>query len=189
MTDRAPVRLDGRLAIALALLAGLAAVGVAMATGLAPDLLDAIARPVPLVRAILAGGSIVLGGRLLVAALRRIDASFRHGADAGAGRGISDADLGTMVRGVRLVFLAAAAFAAASGWILGEPLPLVIALVIAGVDVVETYFLVVGATKRGSPRATRGWRAPRRAARTSRPSHPWSRRRIRGPTSTGSARA
>ena len=53
-----------------------------------------------------------------------------------------------MVRGVRLVFLAAAAFAAASGWILGEPLPLVIALVIAGVDVVETSFLLLVATRR-----------------------------------------
>jgi hypothetical protein len=149
MADRAPVRLNGRLAIALALVAGLAAVGVAMATGLVPDLLGVIARPAPILRAILAGGAIVIGGRLLVAAVRRIDASFRRGADAREPGAISDADLGTMVRGVRLVFLAAAAFAAASGWILGEPLPLVIALVIAGVDVVETSFLLLVATKRG----------------------------------------
>ena len=53
-----------------------------------------------------------------------------------------------MVRGVRLVFLAAASFTAAAGWIIGDPLPLVIALVIAGVDVIETSFLLLVATRR-----------------------------------------
>jgi hypothetical protein len=147
MTDGARHSFDGRLAIALALVAGLVAVGVAMATGLVPDLLNAIARPAPIVRAILAGGAIVIGGRLLLAALRRINAAFERGTDEGVE--ISDVDLGVMVRGVRLVFLAAAAFAAAGGWIMGEPLPLVIALVIAGVDVVETSFLLLVATRRG----------------------------------------
>jgi hypothetical protein len=150
VADRAPLRLDGRLAIALVLLAGIVAVGVAMATGLVPDLLETIARPAPILQAILAGGAIVVGGRLLLAALRRISAAFERGSadDADAGVEISDVDLGAMVRGVRLVFLAAAAFAAAGGWILGEPLPLVIALVIAGVDVVETSFLLLVATRR-----------------------------------------
>lgn len=140
-------RLDGRLAIALALLAGLVAIVVAMLTGLAPDLLKLIAGPPQIVRAALAGGSNVLGGWLLAAAVRRINASLvREGADDGAR--ISDADLGTLVRGVRLVFLAAAAFTAAAGWIFGEPLPLVIALVIAGVDVVETSFLLLVPSQR-----------------------------------------
>src|SRR5919107_3123486 len=123
----------------LALLAGLAAIGVAMVVGLVPGFLELIAGPPPVVRAVLAGGAIVLGGRLLLSAVQRIDGAFRteHGADA---RAISDANLGTMVRGVRLVFLAAAAFTAAAGWPPGEPLPLVIALVIAGIDVVETSF-------------------------------------------------
>src|SRR4051794_7874852 len=112
-----------------------------MATGLIPDLLETIARPAPVVRAILAGGALVIGARLLLGALRRINTAFERGTDAGVE--IADADLGVMVRGVRLVFLAAAAFAAAGGWILGEPLPLVIALVIAGVDVVETSFLLL----------------------------------------------
>jgi hypothetical protein len=147
MADGTRRRLDGRLAITAALVAGLAAVGIAMATGLAPDLLDLLARPAPIVRAALAGGSIVIGGRLLLLALRRIDAAFRR--DAAEPGAISDVDLGIMVRGVRLVFLAAAAFAAAGGWILGEPLPLVVALVIAGVDVVETSFLLLVATRRG----------------------------------------
>jgi hypothetical protein len=44
---------------------------------------------------------------------------------------------------VRLVFLALAALAAAAGWLLGETLPLVVALVIAGIDVIETSFLLL----------------------------------------------
>jgi len=139
-------RLDARLVVGLALLAGLAALGAAMVVGLAPELLVQLAAPPPIVRAALAGVAIVLGARLLLSATRRIDASMRR--DSGLTSRISDADLGAMVRGVRLVFLAAASFTAAAGWILAEPLPLVIALVIAGVDVVETSFLLLVATSR-----------------------------------------
>ena len=147
-----PRRLAARLASSLALRGGLAAVGLAMLTGIAPDLLDLIARPAPVVRAALSGLAIVLGGALLLAAVRRIERSLhRAPGDDGrlldAGR-LADADLGVMIRGVRLVFLAAASFTAAAGWLLAEPLPLVIALVIAGVDVVETSFLLLVATSR-----------------------------------------
>jgi hypothetical protein len=140
------VRLDARLAVLLALLAGLVAVGVAAAVGVAPELFRLIAAPTPIARAALAGAAIVIGARLVLSAVRRIDSSMRR--DAGPVSRISDADLGAMVRGVRLVFLAAASFTAAAGWILGEALPLVIALVIAGVDVVETSFLLLVATAR-----------------------------------------
>jgi hypothetical protein len=140
------LRPEARLVVALALLGGIAAIVLAMVVGLAPDLLVLVAAPPPLIRAVLAGGAIVVGGRLLVGAVRRIDGSIRRDSEPG-GR-ISDADLGVLVRGVRLVFLAAASFTAAAGWILGEPLPLVIALVIAGVDVVETSFLLLVATAR-----------------------------------------
>ena len=143
---RAP--LGGRVAIAAALLAGVAAIAVAMVVGVAPDLLALVAGPPPIVRAGLAGLALVLGGRLLLAAVRRIDGAVRRGPGGEAGR-IADADLGAMVRGVRLVFLAAASFTAAVGWLLAEPLPLVIALVIAGVDVVETSFLLLVASRRG----------------------------------------
>lgn len=146
------MRLDGRSAAVLALLAGLAALGIAMAAGLAPELLGLVAGPPPLVRAGLAGLAIVVGGKLLLSAVRRIDGSVRRGAAGEAGR-VADADLGAMVRGVRLAFLAVASFTAAAGWLLGEPLPLVIALVIAGVDVVETSFLllVAGSARLGRP--------------------------------------
>jgi hypothetical protein len=148
MADRLRNRLAGRPVIALALLAGIGAVAIAMAAGLAPGLLDTIARPAPIARAVLAGGSIVLGGRLLLSALRRIDQSVRREVDDTGSSRLSDADLGMLARGVRLVFLAAAAFAAASGWVLGESLPLIVALVIAGVDVVETSFLLLVASRR-----------------------------------------
>jgi len=155
MTDRGRPREDARIAVGVVLLAGLAAIAIAMAAGLAPGLLQAIASPAQLVRAALAGGAIVVGGWLLLSAIRRIDGSMRRDTapggqilrDDAAGGHISDADLGTLVRGVRLVFLAAAAFTAAAGWILSEPLPLVIALVIAGVDIVETSFLLLVASR------------------------------------------
>ena len=150
MAERMRVR--ARVAIALALLAGVAAVLVAMSAGLAPDLLQTLAGPPPLVRAVLAGAAIVVGGRLLLSAVRRIDGAFRGGVASVVADGrMSDADVGAMVRGVRLVFLAAASFVAAAGWILAEPLPLVIALVIAGVDVVETSFLLLVATAKRPP--------------------------------------
>jgi hypothetical protein len=139
---------DTRLAIGLALLAGFAALAFAMVVGVTPELLVQLAAPPPIVRAALAGGAFVVGGWLLLAATRRIDASMRR--EAGPASRIADAELGGMVRGVRLVFLAAASFTAAAGWLLAEPLPLVIALVIAGVDVVETSFLLLVATARRS---------------------------------------
>jgi len=104
-------RFEARLAVAFALLAGIVAVLVAMAAGFAPGALDAVARPAPILRAALAGLAIVLGGWLLTVAVRRIDTSIRR--ESGAVGELSDADLGTLVRGVRLVFLAAASFTAA----------------------------------------------------------------------------
>ena len=139
-------RLDGRTAPALALLAAFAALAIATLTGAVPDLFALVAGPPPIARAALAGLAIVLGGRLLVDAVRRIERSMRQA--PGAAGSVADADLGTMVRGVRLVFLAVASFTAAVGWLLAEPLPIVIALVIAGVDVIETSFLLLVATWR-----------------------------------------
>jgi hypothetical protein len=138
--------LQGRTLIALLLFAGVLGIVLARVLNLVPDAVAAVARPPLIVRAALSGFAIVLGGRLLMSALRRIDDSLRR--EPGAPSQLSDADLGTLVRGVRLVFLAAASFTAAAGWLLGEPLPLVIALVIAGVDVVETSFLLLVASRR-----------------------------------------
>ena len=54
-----------------------------------------------------------------------------------------------MIRGVRLVFLAVAAFAAAAGWLLAHPLPLIVAVIIAAIDVIETSFLLLVVSVRG----------------------------------------
>jgi hypothetical protein len=57
-------------------------------------------------------------------------------------------DVRGLIRAVRLAFLGVAAFAAAAGWLVANPLPLIVAAVIAGIDVIETSFLllVVGRT-------------------------------------------
>jgi len=90
------------------------------------------------VRAALVGGSVAVGIVLLLRSVGRL---------AEAGRD----DVPGMVRAVRLAFLAVAAFAAAAGWALAHPLPLIVAAVIAGIDVVETSFLllVVSGPRRG----------------------------------------
>jgi hypothetical protein len=145
--DRADPRLGGRLALAGLLVAGVAAIVLAMVVGAAADVLEVIVTPPAIVRAGLSGFSIVLGGWLLLAAIRRLGASAAWGEPGDDGE-ISSSDIGTMVRAVRLVFLSAASFTAAGAWLLGDPLPLVIALVIAGVDIVETSFLLLVASRR-----------------------------------------
>jgi hypothetical protein len=117
---------------------GLAALIVGTAFGWNAGLLQSVVTPPALVRAVLVGSAAWLG----IEMLRRALLGLTNGDD-----------LRTLVRGVRFVFLAVAAFAAGSGWLLGNALPLIAALVIAGVDVVETSFLliVVGARRIAGP--------------------------------------
>lgn len=125
----------GRQLVPIAL--GVAALVVGTAAGVAPEVLAAIVGPPEIVRAALAGVAMVVGLALLRAALLRLDAA----------RG----DVPATARGIRLVFLAVAAFAAAAGWVLGHALPIVAGLVIAGIDVIETSFLLVLARTRDDP--------------------------------------
>lgn len=121
-----------RMAAAIPLLAGLAALAASFALGGSGDVLAAIVTPPDLVRSALVGASVVLGLVLLRRAILRLEA-------AGGAR----SDVRATLRAIRLSFLALAAFAAAAGWLLGSALPLVIAGVIAAVDVVETSFLLL----------------------------------------------
>jgi hypothetical protein len=125
------------------LLLGVAGLVIGTLFGWDARLVEAIVTPPTLIRAALAGVAVVAGGALLARSLDRL----REGRETPSGQ----PNLPVMVRGVRLAFLAVAAFAAAAGWILGHPLPIVIAFVIAGVDVIETSFLllVVSARSRG----------------------------------------
>ena len=131
MTDRA------RRDAVLALVAGVALIVGATLIGSVPGLADAVITPPPLVRAFLVGVTVVLGLWLLARSLGRM-------ASAGTD------DVPGLIRAVRLAFLAVAAFAAAAGWALGHPLPLLLAAVIAGIDVVETSLLLLVVTARGS---------------------------------------
>ena len=114
---------------------GVAALAVGTAFGWDARLVDAVVAPAPGIRAALVGAGVVVGATLFVAALRRIGGQTPERT--------GPPDLPTMVRGSRLLFLAVAALAAAAGWVVAHPLPIVIALVIAGVDVIETSFLLL----------------------------------------------
>lgn len=137
--------LDVRLVLALLLLAGLAAIGILAAAALAHDLLHVVAAPPLIIRSGLAGFSIVLGGWFALAAIQRMNESAQ---DDLRDRGeIRAADI-ALLRAVRFDFLSAASFTAAGGWLLADPLPLVIALVIACVGVIDTSVLLLVATRR-----------------------------------------
>ena len=115
-----------------ALILGIASIIAGTVVGGADQFLAAIVSPPILVRAVLVGASAVVALVLLSRALTAMGAG-----DA------PDRDMVTMIRGVRFAFLAVAALAAAAGWFVGQPLLLVVALVIAGVDVVETTLLLI----------------------------------------------
>lgn len=119
-----------RLGAAVAIALGSLAVVAATAVGWNVGWLDAVVSPPPLVRAALVGIAVALGAVLLARSVGRLSAS---GAD----------DVPALIRAVRLAFLAVAALAAAAGWALAHPLPLVVAAVIAGIDVIETSFLLL----------------------------------------------
>lgn len=59
-------------------------------------------------------------------------------------------DARELIRAVRLIFVAIGLFAAAAGWIVGSALPIVVGLVIVGIDVIETSFLLLVTAARGS---------------------------------------
>lgn len=133
--------MSGRLAWVLA---GCIALVVGTLAGWNAGLFETLARPPALIRAVLVSAMVLAALRLVAEAIHRISA----GREAVAGPD-NAADLATLIRGVRFVFLAVAAASAAGGWLLGSALPLVTALLIAGVDVVETGFLLIVVSLRG----------------------------------------
>jgi len=124
-----------RAGAAVATVLGLVAVVLATVVGWNAGWLDAIVSPQPIVRAFLVGLGVAAGVMLLTRAIARMGAS----GDALGG----EPDVPGLIRGVRLAFLAVAALAAAAGWALAHPLPLIVAVVIAGIDVIETSFLLL----------------------------------------------
>ena len=131
----------GRLATVFALVTGIAALAIAILAGWNESLLEAIVTPPLVVRALLIALCAVGGVALLAAAGARISAA--------GDQEHPERDLPGMIRGVRLVFLAVAAFSAAAGWLIGHPLPLIVAVLIAAIDVIETSFLLLVTSVRG----------------------------------------
>lgn len=119
-----------RLGAVVALGIGALAVVGATVVGWNEGLLDVLVTPPPLIRAGLVGGGVALGLVLLTRSVSRLAEVGEH-------------EVPGLVRAVRLAFLAVAALAAAAGWAIGHPLPLVVAAVIAGIDVIETSFLLL----------------------------------------------
>jgi hypothetical protein len=111
-------------------------------------LVTALATPPALIRAALVGAMVLVALRLLAEAIARIETG-RHVAPGEMG----GRDMAQLIRGVRFVFLAVAAVSAAAGWLLGSPVPLIVGLLIAGVDVIETGFLLLVVSLRGEDSA------------------------------------
>ena len=126
-----------RVGAAIAIGLGILALVVATVVGWNAGWLEAVVSPPPLVRAVLVGLAVTMGFVLLARSLERM------GASGDSGRVGGQPDVPGLIRAVRLAFLAVAAFAAAAGWALAHPLPLIVAAVIAGIDVVETSFLLL----------------------------------------------
>jgi hypothetical protein len=133
-----PVRAPGERSLrpAWALLIGVATIGVAMASG-SSELLQRLLEP-PFPLGLVLGIACALIG--LVVVLRAAARIGEAGEDARA-----------LIRAIRLIFLAVGLFSAAAGWVIGTPVPIVAGLIIIGIDVLETTFLLlVSAARPGS---------------------------------------
>jgi hypothetical protein len=120
------------------LIAGSAALLGGTLLGWNGELLTALARPAQILRAAFTAVAVLAALWCIVEAVRRLEAGRHLAAEQATAR-----DLASLVRGVRYVFLAVAALSAAAGWLVGHPLPFVVALIIAGVDILETTFLLI----------------------------------------------
>jgi hypothetical protein len=122
------------LSAPILLIVGVVAVAVAIVAG-RTDLYASELAPPFAARVMLGLAATVIG---VVVVLRAAD------------RVSTDRDARGLIRAVRLVFVSVGAFAAAAGWLIGSPVPIVAGLVIVGVDLLETSFLLVVTAVRGS---------------------------------------
>jgi vacuolar-type H+-ATPase subunit I/STV1 len=118
----------------LAIGSGVLAVVLGTAIGWNEALRALVLAPVLPARVLLGSLAFVLGLLLVVGAADRLGRSARPP---------------ELIRAVRLVFLAVGAFAAAAGWFVASPVPIVAGLVIGGIDVLETSLLLLVTSARG----------------------------------------
>jgi hypothetical protein len=123
-----------RRAAGLALAGGLVAVVLATIVGWDAPLVGLLVAPPPVVRFLLAAAALLVGLVLVMRAAERLGEAPPPP---------------QAIRAIRLVFLAVGAFAAAIGWLVGSAVPIVAAIVIGGVDVVETSFLLLVTSRPG----------------------------------------
>ncbi len=112
---------------------GAAAIVTAMVAGRS-DLLDVLLQPPAPVSWLLGTAAALVGIVLLLRSADQVGTA---------------ADPAALIRAIRIVFLSVAAFGVAAGWFIGSPVPIVAGLVIAGVDVLETTFLLIVTRSRG----------------------------------------
>ncbi len=127
--SRAAIRPRDLLPLAL----GVIALVVGTALGWDSRLVDAVVTPPALIRAVL----VALAALFALWALRRGLMRISDGRDPATGGPAA------VIRGVRFIFLGVAGLAAAAGWLIGHPLPIILGMVIAAVDVLETTFLLL----------------------------------------------
>ena len=127
---------SARVRLLLLLATGVAAVLAGTLIGWSDALRALLTAPALPVRLTLGGAALLIGLVLVLRSAERLRDSR---------------DAAELVRSVRIVFLAVAALAAASGWLIGSPLPIIAALVIAGIDVIETSILLLVTAVRGEP--------------------------------------
>ncbi len=132
--DGTRTRVSGPQAGALiALLLGAAAIAAAMIAG-RTDILALALQPPPPVGWLLGAAAALVGIVLLLRSADQVGTA---------------AEPAELIRAIRIVFLSVAAFGVAAGWFIGSPVPIVAGLVIAGVDVLETTFLLIVTRSRG----------------------------------------
>ena len=127
---------SARVRLLLLLATGVAAVLAGTLIGWSDALRALLTAPALPVRLTLGGAALLIGLVLVLRSAERLRDSR---------------DAAELVRSVRIVFLAVAALAAASGWLIGSPLPIIAALVIAGIDIIETSILLLVTAVRGEP--------------------------------------
>jgi hypothetical protein len=113
---------------------GIVAIGAAMLAGRSDLVTPLFEPPMP--------ASLLLG---IAAAVLAVGIGLRAGDQLGDREG----DARELIRAVRLLFLAVGVGAIAAGWLIGSPVPVVAGLVIAGIDMLETTFLLLVTAARG----------------------------------------
>ncbi|MDQ3492452.1 MAG: hypothetical protein M3452_04230 [Chloroflexota bacterium] len=119
--------------VVMAMALGATAIGVAMLAGRS-DLLSLVLQPPAPVGWLLGAAAALVGIVLLLRSADQVGTA---------------AEPAELIRAIRIVFLSVAAFGVSAGWLIGSPVPIVAGLVIAGVDVLETTFLLLVTAGRG----------------------------------------